>query len=274
MTITPYVEQPVIRTTTQPVSSGIDTRAVDHLREGNEIRSDQDRARVLRATMRGIDSGPYDNITFGQPSPFDRSQPYVDFGHSFNQPLTYMSSSKRVFPEEIDSSNYRNADRSDGFIEPFRISDRKLKYITSSNDQIRWDNTVKGSYQNAGQTRDGRSFMISQFIEIKPPVVAEQFFDSQDVLAGNISKNYQVSGVTGSIHPFSDIEQTRKNSIVKDRGTGSTLTGQDMISAILDMNPTDYDMRPAGTISSTSGWTYDNNFDGTDSLTYGGKFNA
>ena len=71
MAITPFNEAPTVRTTTQPTSDGIDTRAIDFLRQGvNVVNAKQRFEGTLPKLGPEIDSAVHVFNHYGQPKEF------------------------------------------------------------------------------------------------------------------------------------------------------------------------------------------------------------
>lgn len=264
--IIPFIEAPSIRLTEQNVSGGMDTVGFDHLRQGVSIRNNSDRyAGVMPKIGTGRNDHVTEIVTYGQGNEFT-DEPIFEFIDTFD-PVRYIENNQSlIFPIILANATLIDPEKAGGFIEPLPIPARDLVSIEGSNTS----QGVKGALMSGNEDSWRKFDQISQFIcDFKENEPEDVYIDSSDCI-GEEGGDILIPGF------FPEKEKTLKpfnESLVlgKIYISGSIRAAPDMEKVILAMTGSSTDNYVSNVcITSTTGFVYDNNSIGTDSLAFGG----
>jgi hypothetical protein len=114
----------------------------------------------------------------------------------------------------------------------------------------------------------GRIIQIAQQHPISQSFRVVPYIDSGEEIGPHPSSSIRIPGTISSanlvVSPFSD------QNIVSSLKYNVTLTGNEIISGVMSMNPDDEDIISKDHRSAGTGFTYGNCVAGTDSLAFGG----
>lgn len=287
MAYTPYTEAPVVRTTVQPTTGGMDTVEFDHLRQGVSIRNDRDRyAGTMPKLGTGRNDHQFDVVTYGQPSEFDVDDTTWEMVDLFD-PVTYINvigelTGSLVFP--IANSTILDPEDAGGLIEPLELGVRDLIVV----DRV---HTVRGMVMAGNEDSFGKTSAIVQFVtEFNQTVPNDVYIDSSDNI-GASSGQILIPGIfpeTEKVFPPYD----EMMALSKTVATGSIpeayrntnpagalklmdflkiVSGSEIEKALVAMTGSSTaEYVPPRSVSKGTGFTYDNAVYGTDSIAYGG----
>ena len=271
MAITPFIEAPTKRTTTQPTSGGMDTRAFDFLRQGASVINDEQRFNGTLPKMGPeIDSSVHVFNQYGQPKLYLDSAQWEEIG-GFD-PVIWINASEMVFPSETQSTIIARGDFFDGVLEPFELSardpDDPVGDTPLHNIKV---HIAEGNVDNFGKTDQ-----ISQFYEYPTNMegnLTPVYVDSSDRIGtegGEVLLPGSVTANENSIVPFTEVDYSNDTY----GGLSITLAKEQMVNAIAQMSgaTAGYIPTPQRTHSMPTGFTYDKMASpfGVDSIAYGG----
>lgn len=246
---TPFIEAPTIRTTTQPVSGGIDISAFENLAQGASIKSKIKRTESL---LPHINSGNDDfSIDInGAASSYDKTTPFSE-----KETLT-----AEKFIKDPDQFGYPIVVGDhlpiDGAIEPLVIRDVAMR--ESIEEPV--SHRIRGVLEGGNEDSNGGSDRISTLVPYKANNDFVAFEDGIDVIGGIILQGVFSEPSDDKVYPFDDAEPDTRNL------TSTAVIDEQLLSMT---GSADDDFRDLNSRSATTGFIYSNK-EGTDSLAFGG----
>lgn len=252
MPIEPYIEAPFIRTTTQPVSGGIDISAFEQQAQGVSVRNKIKRnASLLPQMGTGKEDFTLTKINFSQSERFEETISFSDRERVISEKYIL---DPNQFGDTVVVGDYRPID---GALEPFTIRDvASFSSIESSVGK-----STKGSLMDGNIDKFGRSDVKNSFFAIVQTDDFDFFLDSADTIS-NIVLPGSLGNGERKINPYDD-------SFIDTKFLASSENGE-LNAALLAMTGSiDDNFLPDNSKASTSGFVYSNK-EGTDSLAFGG----
>lgn len=284
----PFIEAPTVRTTPVP-TGGIDTSGIDRFRQGVHVKREEHRSAgvlVKLATTRNFNHQVEINLLGEEGIFISDGRPFND-NDKWNAERFVSSSATTLTPDGLGSIQTLPLQAGpfslDGAIEPLQI---RRTTATGSTDQRRPEgffvlNSAKGNFQAGNEDPWLDSEQITQFKDLRDPLVQVPFNDSDeymgDLIAGAIRIPGTLSILRATLYPFDDATSGSQFSgapgLTSIPGTPrfSRTTNNESINAALRAmtGSFDQDMRPYKHKSAASGFTYLLNLAGADSLAFG-----
>lgn len=267
---TPFIEAPTVRASF-PTShiSGSYTADIDPLRQGVEIANDKQR---YAGTLPKLGTGDNDHelslTVFGQPFEFREEEPFEEIAKF--DPVVYMSNTASLmFPIVLGNASFLDPERFGGFIEPLGIGSRGFILETAEFEA----HTVRAHIQDGNEDSFAKTDRIVQTFRIAVSAsLGDLYIDATDIMGASASGSIILVGVFPEsekmIDPFNEsISPSRSflSSAIDSVGPA------DIVQALLRMTGAASDEYvPDGDRSMGTGFTYDLNVRGTDSLAFGG----
>lgn len=247
-------------------TSGSDTSAIDHMRQGIEITTDNQR---YGGAIPLLGSGEEDNhieiVVFGQSQEFKDNVAFEEL--VVFDPLLYIQNqSTLIFPIILDNASFENPETLGGFIEPLSLGSRNsLLSITEFEAH-----GVKGSVQNGNEDSFKKSDSVIQIIAVNErQQLRNLYVDSQATVGASSSislPGYSPNDET-LIDPFNESQVATR---AFTSGVLNAVGSPELRRALLLMtgSSTD-DYVQFGYKSQGTGMVFGSNLRGTDSIAFG-----
>jgi len=181
MAISPFIEAPFVRASTA-ASGGMDTSAVDHLRQGNEIKTAKHLFGSFPKIRGGGIDGGFGDVTYGQPKTFFDETPFEDLEKFDAVKFLLSDGNSSIFPLIVGNVALKDPEQLDGAIEPLTI---RARASLNSIDSPFEAHGVYGGLMDGNEDVLKRSDRVTQFVDLRPPPVVEPFLDSAETFWNN-----------------------------------------------------------------------------------------
>lgn len=265
---TPFVEAIVTRPAF-PTShtSGSNTTAIDHLRQGVEVTDDKHR---YIGTLPKLGSGNDDHeislITFGQSQEFLANTMFEELVRF--DPVVYINDQDvLMFPLVQSNASVSDPERFGGFIEPLSMGSRDLLLSITEFEPY----GIRAHLQDGNDDSFGSADRIMQSLEhTERRQVRDVYIDAASTVGSGsyISIPGEVIGDEKVIEPFDELQGPIR---AIESGTLALISSPSIRAVVSAMTGSASDsFMPYGFKSQGAGYTYDFNQIGTDSLAFGG----
>lgn len=258
--------QPPRTKSTSLLTSSIDTSAIDGYRQGVEITQQSYFDQGTFKISAGEPGHVLAKTRFGQDKTWDTDPRFQDIDY-FN-PVRFLRAQDIsspllmnliTFPIQTSDNQQIENYNFDGVIEPITIRARAAFFSTDVPFEA---HDVKGALMggNSDSNLASDRVLTVDYVTGKKP---QPFLDMIDMFGPLSTVGFFIVAET-KVNPFADARFV--GNVVH-----SASIGNDMLSAITLMTGSTSNYVSSNKVSATSGWTFENNSVGTDSITYGGR---
>lgn len=277
----PYIEASEERTEDTPLSGGIDTTAIDCLRQGVSLRNNRHR---YCGTQPKIWAGNLqhhlERQVFGVPGLYPDGDAFDDTGKQFeiNAVIDHFRSGNVSVSEAFMGAgdDDGNIESFDGVIEPLEIRRTVLRP-----GEFKTVRRFYGQYSDGGNyNRRDKADEVRQEIEFGTPISASPFIEQGSVVVSLPGTQINVTGslLLGAIEPRDELERVKRpfddaRGLTPQVASSLVASGsgrEHLIAGFLGLSGSTIVNELDRTESATAGIVYHTSVRGTDSIAFGG----